>query len=79
MQEEMYIVYVKTNEDGFIVDVNSSEFIKDTTGWVEIDRGYGEKYHHAQGNYFPIPFETYDGTYNYKLVDRNPVPVFEEV
>ena len=64
-----YIVYVKSNEDGYITDVNSSGFLADTTGWVEIDRGYGDKYHHAQGNYFPEPIITEGGAYRYKLVD----------
>ena len=36
---------------------------------VEIDRGYGDKYHHAQGNYFPKPVLTEVGAYRYKLVD----------
>lgn len=67
-----YIVYVKTNADGYIIAVNSSAFLRDTNGWVEIDRGYGDKYHHAQGNYFPQPIYTMGGAYRYKLVDGNP-------
>ena len=63
-----YIVYVKPNESGYITDVNSSAFLLDTTGWVEIDMGYGDKYHHAQGNYFPQPIITEVGAYRYKLV-----------
>ena len=68
-----YIVYVKPNENGYITAVNSSEFLTDTTGWVEIDRGYGDKYHHAQGNYFPESIITDGGAYRYKLVDGKPV------
>lgn len=64
-----YIVYVKPNESGYITAVNSSAFLTDTTGWVEIDRGYGDKYHHAQGNYFEKPVMTMGGAYQYKLVD----------
>ena len=63
-----YIVYVKPNESGYITAVNSSAFLTDTTGWVEIDSGYGDKYHHAQGNYFPQPIITDSGAYRYKLV-----------
>lgn len=75
MEFEMppYIVYVKPNDSGYITAVNSSEFLSDTTGWVEIDRGYGDKYHHAQGNYFPQPIWTEGGAYRYKLVDGEPV------
>lgn len=67
--ENPYIVYVKTNFSGYITAVNSSEFLTDLTGWKEIDRGYGDKYHHAQGNYFPKPIITDGGAYRYKLVD----------
>lgn len=68
-----YIVYVKTNSNGYITAVNSSEFLTDTTDWVEIDSGYGDKYHHAQGNYFPESIITDGGAYRYKLVDGVPV------
>lgn len=71
--ENPYIVYVKPNSSGYITAVNSSEFLPDTTGWTEIDRGYGDKYHHAQGNYFPLPIITDGGAYRYKLVDGKPV------
>ena len=67
---EIYIVYVKTNENDYITAVNSSAFITDTTDWVEIDSGYGDKYHHAQGNYFPQHIWTDGSAYRYKLVDR---------
>ena len=73
VQLPSYIVYVKTNESGYITTVNSSAFLPDTTGWTEIDRGYGDKYHHAQGNYFPQPIITMGGAYRYKLVDGKPV------
>lgn len=71
--ENPYIVYAKTDSNGYITDVNSSEFLTDTTGLVEIDRGYGDKYHHAQGNYFPEPIYTDGGTYRYKLVNGKAV------
>ena len=72
--ENHYIVYVKPNDsNGYITAVNSSAFLPDTTGWVEIDSGYGDKYHHAQGNYFPQPIITMGGAYRYKLVDGQPV------
>lgn len=64
-----YIVYVKPIENGYITAVNSSAFLSDTTGWVEIDRGYVDKYHHAQGNYFSQPIWTEGGAYRYKLVN----------
>ena len=63
-----YIVYVKTNKNSYITAVNSSEFLADITGWEEIDRGTGDRCHHAQGNYFSEPIEIADGVYRYKLV-----------
>lgn len=68
-----YIVYVKTDSNGYITAVNSSAFLTDTADLVEIDSGYGDKYHHAQGNYFPEPVYTHGGAYRYKLVDGKPV------
>ena len=71
--EEKYIVYVKVNDYGYIISTNSSAFLKDVSGWTEIDQGQGDKYHHAQGNYFPSPLTTLGGAYRYKLVEGVPV------
>lgn len=75
MELEMkpYIVYVKTNSNGYITAVNSSAFLTDTAEWTKIDNGYGDKYHHAQGNYFAEPIMTMGGAYRYKLVNGEPV------
>lgn len=72
MEMKPYIVYVKTDSNGHITAVNSSEFLPNTTDWARIDQGYGDKYHHAQGNYFPQPIITDGGAYRYKLVDGKP-------
>ena len=64
-----YIVYVQTDGQGRIVAVNSSAFLPDATGWVEIDRGQGDRYHHAQGHYLPGPTHTAEGIPRYKLAD----------
>ncbi|MBR6654356.1 MAG: hypothetical protein IKL27_06465 [Oscillospiraceae bacterium] len=66
---EPYIVYVQTNSNGYITAVNSSAFLPDTVGWTAIDSGYGDKYHHAQNNYFPQPIMTDDRGCRYKMVD----------
>ena len=71
--DETYLVYVKTNSSGYITAVNSSAFLPDTTGWTEIDSGCGDKYHHAQGNYFPLPIISDGGACRYKLADGKPV------
>ena len=70
--DEKYIIYVRADEAGRIVEINSSAFLADTAGWTAIDEGYGDKYHHAQGNYFPLPLYGTDGCSNYKLADGTP-------
>lgn len=45
-------VYVKYDEDGNVREVNSDIFIKDLTGWTKIDEGYGDRFAHAQSQYF---------------------------
>lgn len=72
MKQENYIVYVRTDEQGRILEANSSAFITDTTGWAAIDEGLGDKYHHAQGHYFDCLY-TNDGIPRYKLADGAPV------
>lgn len=78
MEMNPYIVYVKTDDKNRIVAVNSSAFLRNTDGWTEIDRGYGDKYHHAQGNYFDKPIMDDRGIYRYKLVDGKPVERTQE-
>lgn len=64
-----YAVFVKTDDLGHITAVNSSAFLGDPAGWTQIDEGSGDRYHHAQGNYFPQPIITGSGVYRYKLTD----------
>ena len=71
--ENPYIVYVKPNSNSYITAVNSSAFLTDLTDWVEIDSGYGDKYHHAQGNYFLESIFAEDGAYRYKLINDKAV------
>ena len=63
----MYKVYVKINAKNYITDVNSSEFLTNLTDWIAIDEGSGDKYHHAQGNYFDRPIYEDHGIQVYKL------------
>lgn len=69
MEMQPYIVYVKVDESNRITTINSSAFLTDTIGWVQIDSGYGDRYHHAQGNYLPGPLYNDLGICRYKLVD----------
>ena len=69
MEEESKIkVYIKTDSAGNITDVNSNIFLSDVTDWTEIDEGAGDKYAHAQGNYFEKPLTDDNGIYRYKYL-----------
>lgn len=70
LEEQPIRVYVKVNTNNEITAVGSSVFIQDTIGWIEIDEGYGDKYAHAQSQYFDKPLISEDGTYNYKYVGQ---------
>ena len=67
MDNITYKVFAKTDENGIITAVNSSAFLSDTTGWTEIDKGSGDRFHHAQGNYLPEGLMDERGVYNYRL------------
>ena len=68
-----YVVFVKLDDANRITAVNSSAFILNQDGWTEIDRGYTQRHHHAQGNYFPQPIIDERGIYRYKLADGKPI------
>lgn len=76
--ENEYIVYIRIDSDSRVIDVNSSAFITDTTEWIEIDSGYSDKYHHAQGHYFDKPIYTDDGIPRYAYIDNEVVERTEE-
>ena len=45
---------------------------------MKIDEGYGDRYHHAQGNYFDKPIIDDRGILRYKLEDGKPVERTQE-
>lgn len=67
MEENTCKVFVKTDEAGHVLAIDSSAFLTDPTGWVQIDEGTGDRCHHAQGNYIPLPLFTDGGASRYKL------------
>lgn len=73
METKPYIVYVKTDEYNRIVSINSSAFLMDTDGWIEIDTGFDDRYHHAQNNYLDKTLYDKRGIIRYKLVDGKSV------
>ena len=68
--EQPIKVYIKVNDKNEVVEVGSSIFIEDTTGWIEIDEGFGDKYAHAQSQYFDKPLINENGVYNYKYINN---------
>lgn len=73
MEHQPYAVLVRTDEQNRIIAINSSAFVADAEGWVQIDEGDGDRYHHAQGNYLPLPLTDDRGVYRYKLADSHAV------
>ena len=67
LMEHPYKVLVRVDDVWRVVAINSSAFITDTDGWVEIDSGLGDRYHHAQGNYLESPLIDERGLFLYKL------------
>lgn len=65
---EIYHVYIRIDDQNRVNSINSSAFVPQDWG-IEIDSGVGDKYHHAQGNYFPGGVYTDDGIPRYKLVE----------
>lgn len=78
MKDTSYKVHAKTDNDKHLFVVNSSAFITNINDWIQIDSGEGDKYHHAQNNYFDKPLINIDGTHNYKLVDNKPIETTAE-
>lgn len=68
--EQPYKVLVRVDDAGRVVAINSSGFLQDSDGWTEIDSGYGDKYHHAQNHYLPLPLTDDRGIFQYKLCDE---------
>ena len=73
--EQPIKVYIKVNADKEIIEVGSSIFIQNLTGWIEIDSGLGDRYAHAQSQYFKKPLMRYNGIYNYKYINNTIVEV----
>ena len=66
MDEIYYKVYIKIDGDNNIVEINSSAFLEDTSGYIEIDEGTGDKCHHAQNHYLEKPLTDDYGRHNYR-------------
>ena len=66
---ELYTVYIRIGDASRIIAISCCAFLSDREGWTPIDKGAGDRYHHAQGNYFPKPIYEERGIPVYKYVD----------
>ena len=78
IEEQPYGVYVRLDESNNIVEINSDAFIRNLIDWTKIDEGFGDKYHHAQGNYFDKPLFDEYSRYNYQFVNGEVVEIAEQ-
>ena len=71
-------VYIKTNENNIITSINSSIFLNNIEGYIQIDEGSGDKYAHAQGNYLDKSLVDESGRFNYKFENGQILELTEE-
>ena len=76
--KEIIKVYIKTNENNIITAINSSIFLNNIEGYIQIDEGSGDKYSHAQGNYLDKSLIDESGRFNYKFEDGKILELTEE-
>lgn len=76
--KEIIKVYIKTNENNIITAINSSIFLNNIEGYIQIDEGSGDKYTHAQGNYLDKSLIDESGRFNYKFEDGKILELTEE-
>ena len=76
--KEIIKVYIKTNENNIITAINSSIFLNNIEGYIQIDEGSGDKYAHAQGNYLDKSLVDESGRYNYKFENGQILELTEE-
>ena len=76
--ENEYKVYVSL-QDGYITSINSEIFLsqEEIQTMTEIDKGQGDKYAHAQGQYLEKGLVDEHGRYNYKFVEGKVIEVAE--
>ena len=62
-------VYIKIDDNKNIIEIGSSVFIKDPTGYIEMAEGSGDHFVHAQNNYLAGPLFDEQGNPRYKYID----------
>lgn len=62
----METVYILMDEEGGVIDVNSSAFLLEPSGYAAVCTGEGDRYAHAQGNFFLKPIRDERGICRYQ-------------
>ncbi|WP_252242052.1 hypothetical protein [Clostridium sp. ZBS18] len=85
MDENKIKVYIQVDNNNLITNIESSiseSYIDFSKDWICIDEGYGDKYSHAQGNYFTIDgkktLRDITGKCNYKYINSEIVELTDE-
>jgi hypothetical protein len=68
-------IYIKIDQYGYVIDIQSSIFLQDTYGWIMIDEGHGDKYAHGQSQYLRKALMNELGMYNYKYTNGKLIEV----
>ena len=72
-------VYINKDSENNITSINSEIFLsqEEIQTMTEIDKGQGDKYAHAQGQYLEKGLVDEHGRYNYKFVEGKVIEVAE--
>ena len=70
MEDYKIKVYAKLDTNKVIIEINSSIFLQDITGYKEIDEGFGDKYSHSQNQYLDKGLVDSKGRFNYKFITK---------
>ena len=73
-----YTIYIKTNEDNYIINANNQFHIMDLENWIPIATGCGRDYRYARGGYFKKSLETFMGAYRYKYENGSVIECSDE-
>jgi hypothetical protein len=63
--EEPTKVYIEIDKSNNIIKIFSSDFKQPKDTSIKIDEGFGDKFRHAQSQYFDKPLINEDGEYCY--------------
>lgn len=74
-EERPFNVYIEIDENKYITKIFSDCFEMPNGKSILIDKGFGDKFAHAQNNYFELPLIDENGEYNYQYIENLILPV----